>query len=124
MLDIDRFKSVNDQWGHLAGDVVLKGVADTIRKRSRREDVLARFGGEEFALLLPEIDLKGAAVMAEKVRKNVERTVFEFDDAQIAVTISAGVAAMKRADTPESLVRRADELLYSAKAGGRNQVVS
>ncbi len=123
MIDVDHFKKINDSWGHLAGDHVLKEVARLIGSRIRREDVLARYGGEEFALVLPEIDRKGATVMAEKARKLVEKQIFTFDEVRIPVTISAGVASLekKKDDGPE-LVRRADEKLYQAKKAGRNQV--
>jgi two-component system, cell cycle response regulator len=125
MIDVDHFKKINDSWGHLAGDHVLKEVARLIGSRIRREDVLARYGGEEFALVLPEIDHRGALVMAEKARKLVEKQTFTFDEVRIPVTISAGVASLqkKKDDGPE-LVRRADEKLYEAKKAGRNQVRS
>jgi len=125
MVDVDHFKKINDTWGHLAGDAVLKEVATTIRGRIRREDVIARYGGEEFALLLPEIDLKGAVAMAEKVRKLVEKHRFVFDDQQIPVTVSCGVASLaKKNETGPALVKRADEKLYQAKDTGRNRVCS
>ncbi len=124
LIDVDHFKQVNDRWGHLAGDTVLKGVAHEIRKRVRREDVLARYGGEEFSLLLPEVDIKGAALMAEKLRKLIEKFGFTFDDQKISLTISAGVAALKKSDDAESLLRRVDDRLYQAKHGGRNRVCS
>ncbi len=125
LMDIDHFKKINDTFGHLAGDAVLKDVASTVRSRTRREDVLARYGGEEFALLLPEIDQKGAVQMAEKVRKLVEKHAFAFDGEIIPVTLSAGVATVqaKNEDPPE-LVRRADEKLYESKTSGRNRVSS
>lgn len=123
LLDIDFFKKINDSFGHLAGDAVLKEVARVIRTRTRREDVLARYGGEEFALLLPEIETKGAQQLAEKVRKLVEKHEFVFDGERIPVTISAGVATVqKKGEEPTELVRRADEKLYEAKTAGRNRV--
>lgn len=123
LLDIDHFKKINDSFGHLAGDAVLKEVARTIRTRTRREDVLARYGGEEFALLLPEIETKGAQQLAEKVRKLVEKHDFVFDGERIPVTISAGVATVqKKGEEPTELIRRADEKLYEAKTAGRNRV--
>lgn len=125
MVDVDHFKKINDTWGHLAGDAVLKDVATTVRSRIRREDVIARYGGEEFALLLPEIDLKGAVAMAEKVRKLVEKHRFQFDREQIPVTVSCGVAALaKKSETGTMLIKRADEKLYQAKDSGRNRVCS
>ena len=123
LLDIDHFKKINDTYGHLAGDAVLKEVALTVRSRTRREDVFARFGGEEFALLLPEVDQKGALQLAEKARKLVEKHSFIFDGEDIPVTMSAGVATLvKKSENPAELIRRADEKLYEAKTGGRNRV--
>ncbi|MFZ5439148.1 MAG: diguanylate cyclase [Myxococcota bacterium] len=123
LIDIDHFKKINDTYGHLAGDAVLKEVASTVRSRTRREDVLARYGGEEFALLLPEVDQKGAALLAEKVRKLVEKHTFAFDGEEIPVTLSAGVATvLKKSEDAQELIRRADEKLYEAKTSGRNQV--
>ncbi|MFT3708929.1 MAG: GGDEF domain-containing protein [Archangium sp.] len=124
LIDIDHFKKINDTWGHLAGDAVLKDVARTVRTRTRREDVLARYGGEEFALLLPEIDLKGASLLAEKVRKLVEKHTFTFDGEDIDVTLSAGVSTVqKKGEDAQELIRKADEKLYEAKSAGRNRVV-
>ncbi|MDP1824530.1 MAG: GGDEF domain-containing protein [Archangium sp.] len=123
LLDIDHFKKINDTYGHLAGDAVLKEMALTVRARTRREDVFARFGGEEFALLLPEVDQKGAAHLAEKARKLVEKHTFIFDGEDIAVTMSAGVATVqKKNESHTELIRRADEKLYEAKSAGRNRV--
>jgi len=123
MADVDHFKQINDTYGHLAGDYVLKQIASVIHTRIRREDIFARYGGEEFALLLPEVDAKGAQAMAEKARKLVESQRFEFDKQVIPVTISLGVAVL--ADSlrdPADLVRQADAKLYEAKVAGRNRV--
>jgi len=122
LLDLDLFKKVNDCFGHLAGDAVLKGVASTIRARVRREDVLARFGGEEFAVILPEIDLEGACTLAEKARALIEETEFRFDGQRVPVTLSAGVASLGRRDDAGGLISRVDERLYEAKNTGRNRV--
>ncbi|MFB1479111.1 diguanylate cyclase [Corallococcus sp. RDP092CA] len=123
MFDLDHFKEVNDTYGHLAGDSVLKQLASTVRTRIRREDVFARYGGEEFALLLPEINLTGARQLAEKVRKLVERQRFEFDKQVIPVTLSMGVATLEpHHREPAELVRTADERLFDAKSQGRNRV--
>ncbi|MFL5344678.1 MAG: diguanylate cyclase [Hyalangium sp.] len=123
MLDIDHFKQINDQHGHLAGDYVLKQLASTVRTKIRREDVFARYGGEEFAIILPEIELKGAKQFAEKVRQLVSKQLITFDKQHIPVTVSVGVAVLK----PEhreagDLVGAADAKLYEAKTGGRNRV--
>jgi two-component system cell cycle response regulator len=125
MVDIDHFKTINDTYGHLAGDHVLKHVASSIRTRIRREDILSRYGGEEFAVLLPEVELKGAVQLAEKVRKLIEKQVFEFDKQPIPVTVSAGVATLTQPMHEASdLVRMADTHLYAAKTDGRNRVSS
>ncbi len=124
LIDLDHFKKINDNFGHLAGDAVLKSAAGVVKSKTRREDVFARYGGEEFALLLPEIDSKGAHALAEKVRRLIEKHRFEFDGELIPVTISAGVATVhKKGETPDELVSRADEKLYLAKEGGRNRVM-
>jgi diguanylate cyclase (GGDEF)-like protein len=125
LLDIDYFKKINDTFGHLAGDHVLKDVALTLRAKTRKEDVFARYGGEEFAILLPELDLKGALQLAEKARRLIEKHVFSFDGEIIPVTISAGVAMMvKKNEDAAELIRRADEKLYEAKSAGRNRIAS
>ncbi len=125
LIDLDRFKAVNDDFGHLAGDHVLKCVASTIRGRTRREDILARYGGEEFCILLPEVDLKGAVALAEKTRRFVEKEKFEFDGHVIPVTVSIGVAALTdNLREGKDLIKAADERLFAAKKGGRNRVTS
>lgn len=125
MIDIDHFKRINDSAGHLAGDHVLKQLASTVKTRIRREDVFARYGGEEFAILLPEVNLKGANLTAEKIRKVVEKTPFRFDEEDIPVTVSLGVAQASKDTTEASaLIRAADEKLYEAKRAGRNRIAS
>src|SRR5256885_15189314 len=101
MFDIDRFKGVNDSFGHLAGDHVLKHLASVIKTRIRREDLFARYGGEEFAIVLPEIDGYNAHQFAEKVRRIVEATDFRFEATKIDVTVSMGVATLD-ADTADA----------------------
>ena len=124
MFDLDRFKLVNDTYGHLAGDYVLKHLATVVKQHIRREDVLARYGGEEFAIILPEIDHHNAMQLADKVRRLIERTGFRFEDTDIPLTVSVGVATLG-SDTVDwvGFVKLADDNLYAAKAGGRNQVV-
>ena len=117
------FKKVNDGFGHLAGDYVLKHLAQTVRAKIRREDCFARYGGEEFAIVLPEIDAANAVPFAEKIRQIVEKTEFKFENTRIPVTISMGVAAIDAELTEAAaLIKRADERLYEAKASGRNRV--
>ncbi|WIG97529.1 GGDEF domain-containing protein [Myxococcus sp. SDU36] len=124
LLDIDHFKAVNDKYGHLAGDSVLKQLASTVRTKIRREDVFARYGGEEFAILLPEVSLAGTRQLAEKVRRLVEKQYFEFDRQAIPVTVSVGLAVLEPHHRESGeLVRDADEKLFEAKTSGRNRVV-
>jgi diguanylate cyclase (GGDEF)-like protein len=124
LMDIDHFKQVNDTYGHLAGDSVLKQLASTVRTKIRREDVFARYGGEEFAILLPEVSLGGTRQLAEKVRRLVEKQRFEFDKQPIPVTVSVGIATLEPQHREAAdLVRAADERLYEAKTSGRNRVV-
>jgi two-component system cell cycle response regulator len=123
MFDIDYFKRVNDSFGHLAGDAVLKQLASVLKARIRREDIMARYGGEEFAIILPEIGVSNAMTFAEKVRKLVEKTSFKFEDQAIPVTISVGVAAVGQGiQTALDFIKVADEKLYVAKQEGRNRV--
>ena len=125
MFDVDHFKKINDGFGHLAGDAVLKDLAGRIRPRIRREDLFARYGGEEFACVLPSTALGGGIVFAEHLRTLVEERPCEFEDKHIPFTISLGVTTMHRETgvDPQTLIKRADENLYSAKRGGRNRVV-
>jgi diguanylate cyclase (GGDEF)-like protein len=124
MFDIDHFKKINDTNGHLAGDYVLRELAQTIKQRIRKEECFARYGGEEFAVVLPECGPEKARKFAEKIRKIVEDHPFVFEDKTIAVTISVGVSDLSNEMTePLQLIKVADANLYKAKKGGRNQVV-
>jgi diguanylate cyclase (GGDEF)-like protein len=124
MFDIDHFKKINDSYGHLAGDHVLKQLASVIKSRIRREDILSRYGGEEFAIVLPEIDAYNAVQFAEKVRRLIEKATFKFEGTRIPVTVSIGVASLTpELQQPEDFVRVADAKLYEAKSQGRNRVV-
>ncbi len=125
MFDIDHFKRINDERGHLAGDAVLKELTARIRPRIRREDLFARYGGEEFAAILTITSLEGGIRFAEHIRQICGQRPFRFDGASLTVTISLGVASCvaDAALTPDELVRRADENLYEAKRGGRDRVV-
>ncbi len=124
MIDVDHFKSVNDRYGHLAGDLVLRELPRLVRPLVRAEQLLARVGGEELALLLPQVPLEKAALFAEKVRRLVGEHAFEFQGERIAVTISLGVAALLPGDEAEALLARADARLYQAKREGRDRVCS
>jgi diguanylate cyclase (GGDEF)-like protein len=124
MFDVDHFKKVNDQRGHLAGDAVLKDLANRIKARVRREDLFARYGGEEFACVLCSTALEGGILFAEDLRKLVADKPTTFDGQGISYTISLGCAAVDASTTDaSSLIKTADERLYEAKRGGRNRVV-
>ena len=125
LVDVDHFKRVNDRYGHPAGDEVLRRVAQTLRELARETDLVARYGGEEFAMLLPSTDEAGAAALAERVRKGIERMEVTWEGRPIPVAASLGVATLQgEADTGEALVSRADQALYAAKETGRNRVVA
>jgi diguanylate cyclase (GGDEF)-like protein len=124
MFDIDHFKEVNDTFGHLAGDFVLKELAQLVKGRLRPDDVLGRYGGEEFAVVLPETPLSGGVKIAEELRQLVAQHHFEFEQERIEVTISVGVAQLQEGWDVLQFVKQADEKLYTAKRGGRNRVCS
>ncbi len=125
MADIDHFKKINDTYGHQQGDLVLKAVADTMRNLLREYDVAARFGGEEFALVLPETALLQATHVAERIRERIAAMRFEGSLAPLRMTISLGVASSpgKGIKGVNDLIRVADDALYTAKREGRNRVV-
>ncbi|MQA91915.1 MAG: diguanylate cyclase [Gemmatimonas sp.] len=125
MLDLDRFKALNDTHGHPTGDVVLSETASILRENAREVDMIGRYGGEEFIAILPGTNEVAAAQFAERVRSALESYVFEHEGKQIRMTVSAGVASVKgsRIDVPDELIKRADEALYEAKESGRNRVV-
>lgn len=124
VLDIDYFKKINDTYGHLMGDVVIRRIAQALKGQVRDCDLVARYGGEEFAVLLPQTDLKGAYIVAERIRQRVRDMVFQTEerDPIPAVTISVGVSQLRKPDTVTTFIERADQALYRAKHGGRNAV--
>ncbi|MCA9517739.1 MAG: GGDEF domain-containing protein [Myxococcales bacterium] len=123
LLDIDHFKKINDTFGHLSGDYVLREMAHIIVERVRRDELFARYGGEEFALVCPETDRDGAVQYAEIIRQLVARHRFVFDGTSIPVTVSIGVGSFLPAmERPSELISAADAALYRAKRGGRNKV--
>ena len=123
MLDIDHFKRVNDERGHQAGDLVLRRVGCLLKQSVRTNDLAARIGGEEFALILPETTRTGALALAEKLRAAIEAESLEHEGASFRVTASFGVAEFTRAlGAGDALVKLADQRLYRAKHGGRNRV--
>ncbi|GGX38910.1 sensor domain-containing diguanylate cyclase [Saccharospirillum salsuginis] len=121
-LDVDHFKSVNDRFGHVMGDTVLRMLADTVRSQLRDTDFFARMGGEEFTVLLPETELKTGARLAERLRQSIEAVRMASDDAEFQISTSVGVAELADAEEPDGLLNRADRALYAAKASGRNRV--
>jgi diguanylate cyclase len=121
--DIDFFKRINDEFGHLAGDKVLRLMAKILRSSLRGVDFVARFGGEEFVILMPSTGGESARMAAEKVRKAVEESPFNFQSKPVRITISIGVTEVSSDDTSDTLFSRADSSLYTAKSSGRNCVV-
>ena len=122
MTDLDRFKSINDTRGHLAGDAVLREAARRLKASARRYDSVGRYGGEEFLVVLPGCDASDAALQAERMREAIAGTPFMAQSQPLSVTVSLGVACDSHC-APEALVREADDALYEAKAQGRNRVV-
>lgn len=122
-LDIDRFKQINDTHGHLNGDQVLKAVASTISDCMRSSDMLFRYGGEEFTVILSNTGTPGAALLAERIRNAVAARELTLNGRPISLTISIGLATADASDSRESLFNKADTALYRAKAAGRNRVV-
>lgn len=122
VIDVDHFKSINDQYGHSAGDKTLQVIAKALQKSIRKSDFIARYGGEEFVLLMSGMSLESAAAPLEKLRKTIQGIPFKFKDKQVEITISAGATQLKKGDTPLIAFDRADEALYKAKNEGRNKV--
>lgn len=124
MFDIDHFKPVNDNYGHLAGDEVIRHTAQTTRNNIRQSDSAGRYGGEEFGIILPETDAENARLICERIRESIEKSTVETSAGNITYTISMGIAQLT--DEPENYMQwmqKADEALYSAKESGRNKVV-
>ena len=123
MLDIDHFKRVNDRYGHLTGDEVLEKIATLIRRNIRDTDIVGRYGGEEFIIILPKTNLSSAWVVAERLRTIIEKTEMKDSAGNVfAITVSQGLAGWERDEDATSLISRADEALYKAKEKGRNRV--
>lgn len=123
ILDLDHFKRINDNYGHLAGDKVLKLIAGVLRKCLRGSDFIARFGGEEFVLLVPDTPLAVGAKLAESLRTAIEACPFHFKGERVTITVSMGMTAFKPGEYSDLVLERADQALYRAKAAGRNSVV-
>lgn len=124
LLDVDHFKSINDNFGHDTGDAVLRSVAQSIKDSVRGSDILFRYGGEEFVILLSNTTKDGAVNLAERIRNTVEGTFCGVRDSGVRVTLSLGVATLISGETHLDLLRRADQAMYQAKRGGRNRVAA
>jgi diguanylate cyclase (GGDEF)-like protein len=125
MFDVDYFKKINDNYGHVAGDKSLKHLADMAKATVRSADLVARWGGEEFVLLLPETGAEGAITTAERFRKKVERATLDVDQGTLTMTISLGVVAVEKdyRGDQQIIMRSVDDALYRAKEGGRNRTI-
>jgi diguanylate cyclase (GGDEF)-like protein len=122
LLDIDHFKAVNDKYGHIIGDCALKAVANMMIKCKRDGDLLFRYGGEEFVVLMRDTKMEGAGLLAERIRSYIEAHPCSCSGADLNIRVSIGVSVLQANDSPVSLFARADQALYSAKRHGRNQV--
>ena len=120
--DVDLFKRINDTYGHLAGDKVLKIIAKSLQKNLRSSDFIARFGGEEFVALMPETSTDEALIVAEKLRKKIEESPFNFKKEPVQITVSFGISEIIEGESIDEVFNRADKALYKAKENGRNQV--
>jgi len=127
MVDIDHFKKVNDTYGHLVGDSLLKSIANLLKSHLRKNDIASRYGGEEFLILLPETGIEGAAAAARKIRETLstkEWKLKETGESMGKITVSMGIALYKLNEPEEALIKRADDALYLAKNRGRDQIVT
>ena len=123
MIDVDDFKNINDTYGHLTGDQVLIYITERLKKRLREDDLLARYAGDEFAVLLPDTDINNARITAESLRQIVHDKPFQMSDGtQVPITLSIGVSQYHNENGCEALLKKADKALYIAKEGGRNRV--
>ncbi|MFH0998312.1 MAG: GGDEF domain-containing protein [Pseudomonadota bacterium] len=122
MLDIDKFKNVNDRYGHLAGDAVLRAVANMIDNTLRQTETCGRYGGEEFLIVMTQTDIKGALICAERMRTKIENASFPDIGSDFKITVSIGLSEYRIREDVEKIISRADEALYRAKKGGRNRV--
>lgn len=119
--DIDYFKKINDTYGHKSGDKALMAIAQLLAKHCRQTDFVARFGGEEFVMLLPDTDANAALIVADKLRENIQKTKFKADGDTLSITLSCGISQLLENDSKESLFERADKALYQVKQNGRNK---
>ncbi|WP_404355909.1 GGDEF domain-containing protein [Methylotuvimicrobium sp. KM1] len=123
-IDIDHFKSINDNYGHQCGDLALTSIAKWINESIRSSDIVFRYGGEEFVVLLSDTDLDGAELLAERIRQNIENHIFAYGLETIRMTASLGTSTLRGDDTLDEFIDRADQAMYRAKQTGRNRVVT
>jgi diguanylate cyclase (GGDEF)-like protein len=123
ILDIDHFKAINDKYGHIIGDCALKAVVSMVAKCKRDGDLLFRYGGEEFVVLMRDTEMEGAGLLAERIRNHIETHPCCCSGVDLNIRVSIGASVLQKNDSPASLFARADQALYSAKRHGRNQVV-
>jgi two-component system, cell cycle response regulator len=121
MIDLDHFKSINDRYGHIIGDATLKQLASILLQNLRRSDVICRYGGEEFLILLPETDIKGASIIAEKIHAVIASQLFGEGETRFPVTLSIGISQFREEESGDEMIARADAALYQAKKMGRNR---
>ena len=124
MMDVDHFKSVNDEFGHVAGDDVLRTTGHILTRELRQGDIVARYGGEEFLMLLPMTELSSAEMLVERLRSTIEKQTYTFEGKRVSITASFGITQYAQQDTADRMIDRADKALYQAKLAGRNRVVS
>jgi diguanylate cyclase (GGDEF)-like protein len=122
IMDVDHFKNVNDEYGHAAGDDVLRTTAEILTRELRQDDIVARYGGEEFLMLLPMTELSSAEMLVERLRSTIEKQTYLFEGVRISVTASFGITQYALNDTADKMIDRADKALYQAKLAGRNCV--
>jgi diguanylate cyclase len=120
MIDVDNLKFINDQYGHRAGDKVIKEISQRIKETIRQVDIAARYGGDEFAIILPNTSLKDATIVAERLVGIVSRAPLVWRKDEIAISISVGVGQLDENDTPDDIASRSDKALYTAKQAGKN----
>ena len=124
MIDLDNFKKINDEYGHIVGDIMLKNVSGFLKKFMRRSDLVFRYGGDEFCIILRNTTLNGANELANRIRKSINNEIFTCGDHEIKITVSIGLVKIHEEDDSIKFIERADRLLYEAKEIGRNSVIT
>jgi len=122
--DIDLFMKINDKCGHKVGDLGLRTLASIIKDRMRTNDFITRFGGEEFAIILPHTDIEGAFIAADRLREYIDGVDFTYMDEELPLTVSIGISSFRKKDSVKAVIRRAEQALLLAKKSGRNTVKS